>query len=111
MGYIEIAWAVLPTLWALLLGIGVGLVAMGPSEFRNARILFLASPLPLIMVDIMWILTTDKPWWERAIISGLIGAAALIGLSESLRWINKKEGTASTSGTEIAAPTLDNTNV
>jgi hypothetical protein len=91
MGYIEIIWAIAIAAWAALFGFGGVVMSSTPPEFKNARKLFWFSPIPLIVADIMWILTTDKSLLERLIISGLIGAIALIGASESLRWAYKRE--------------------
>jgi hypothetical protein len=91
MGYMEIIWTVAFAVWAALLGFGGVVMSSIPPEFRNAHRLFLCSPFPLVVADIMWTMATDRPLYERLIISGILGSIALIAAAESLRWVYQRE--------------------
>lgn len=91
MGFVELAWIVGPLMYGALMGWAWFLLSLGESEFRNARILTIAAPVPLLGASVMWAVTTDSSLWIRFVVAGFIGAFSLIAVSESLRWIASRE--------------------
>ncbi len=94
MDLVEIVWVIGPLIFGVLLGWAWVLLSLTPAEFKRARTLIWAAPIPLLGACIMWAITTDSPFWVRAAVVGVVGAFAFIGVAESLRWVSSREGLA-----------------
>ncbi|HLZ84411.1 MAG TPA: hypothetical protein VKQ54_12680 [Caulobacteraceae bacterium] len=68
------------------------------SNYTGAKYCVWLSALSLLGMDLMWTVFTNHSPPARVIVSGLVGAIAFIGLSETLRYIAKSEARAATPG-------------
>lgn len=104
MSAIEIAWTVTGMLVSVMVGIGLAAVGYNPPEFRLARRCFWLSSVLLGGMAIVWHVQTGHSLLWRVVVSGLIGAAILILLPESLRWVARRELSAKQSQLPPAEP-------
>jgi hypothetical protein len=96
MGPTDLAIAILVVLAGILASAAYGAISVSPADFRKARICFVLSAICVVGVAIVWGFTTIQPLWIRLIATGLIGAIAAAGLTEALRWLNRREWAAVT---------------
>jgi hypothetical protein len=91
MGAIEILWGVALMATPGLVGWGWILMSENHPNFTAVRLLFVLAPMPLVLMDIWYVLTTRDGFRERGAVSAVLGAIALISLLETLRWVDNKE--------------------
>jgi hypothetical protein len=84
MGFEEILLALLFAITPII--IGWGIVVMNTNS-RAAIILFALAPLPIIVADLMYVISTADGFPKRAIMSALIGSIALVAIVEQCRFI------------------------
>lgn len=88
-------WPVIGAAFAVLVGIGVGVLSMTPPDFTISRVGFTAAASILSMKILHWLLRALSPKRERVVV-GLV-AFVLIGIAWtwSWRWVNHREALAS----------------
>ena len=91
MGVPEIILAVLGVVGGFLATAGYGAVSVTPADFKKSRFCFIGAGICLGGFAIVWVLTTVQPPWARIFVTGAIGAVALVGLTEGLRWLDMRE--------------------
>lgn len=91
MDFIGVAWVLGPLVYGVMLGWAWFLLSLTPAEFKHARVLIWLAPILLVVVCLMWGITTDAPALARVIVMGLVGALVFIGTNEALRWVRGKE--------------------
>lgn len=91
MEVFDLLWTLAFTVSGILFAAGFDVIGPSKRDFHKSRICFRLAPLPLTIMTIIWAMTTDNSLWLRITITGLFGAALLIGLSESLRWVKYRE--------------------
>ena len=89
MGFLEVMWALAVFVPSLLYPAGWEMVKH--EHFTGARISFWVGTVFLLGVELMWALYTNQPLLARLFISGIVGAIAIIGLTESLRYVSTAE--------------------
>jgi hypothetical protein len=102
MGPLDLAIAILVVLAGIFASAAYGAISVSPADFRKARICFVLSAICIAGVAVVWGFTTIQPLLVRTVATGLIGAIALIGLTEALRWLNRREQTVFTEQTDKA---------
>jgi hypothetical protein len=70
---------------------GYGVLSVSPADFRAPRVCFYVSAICVGAALALWSLTTVQPFWARALVTGIVGALMLIGLTEGLRWVTGRE--------------------
>lgn len=80
----DIIWGVV--LFAVTILVGSGWELMRRHQYSGARLCFWFGAIILTGWDMMWITQTDSPLPLRIAVSAMVGAFALVGLSEMLRW-------------------------
>jgi uncharacterized protein YjfI (DUF2170 family) len=83
------------------------MVGLSPPEFWIARTCIGTSAAIFGGVSLIWLCVSTWPLTGRVFIAALIGATALLGFSEAIRWVNNREkglifAAAQTSDTRIA---------
>ena len=86
---IEIIWALALAFYAILLWIGVE--AVKSLHHAAGYLCFSGAALILGSADIMYAATTDHPLGVRLLIAAIVGAVALIGLSEGIRYVYRSD--------------------
>jgi hypothetical protein len=106
MGGIEIILLVASIVVGILATAGFTVVALTPAEFRIALRCFWAAALVLGGMAILWGVTTEQPLYRRLLVTAIVGAVAIAGLNEALRWVAKREAEASGSAIIPLPPPL-----
>jgi hypothetical protein len=91
MSVIEILWSINGLLLPFGIGAAIGMVSLSPPEFGIARWCLIVPAIVVGATAFLWLLTTDRPGWWRLIVGVSVGAIALAGLPESLRWVGNRE--------------------
>jgi hypothetical protein len=72
-----------------LIGLGVGLISVPKHPpFWLAKVCFILAAIVFSARWVMWGITTDWSLWPRLTVMAIIGAFALIGATEGLRWVD-----------------------
>jgi hypothetical protein len=98
MGVVDIILLFAGIIVGILATAGFGVLSLTPAEFRIARGCFWAAALGLAGIAILWGSTTESPLWARLMVTGIIGAVAVAGLTEALRWVQKREHAVAATG-------------
>lgn len=87
-------------------GIAVAVLALTPAEFDVARFCFWVSAGAIVIATIVSLLGVAWPFWQRAVVAGVIGAATMILLVEAIRLVGRREAlsVAATSAMPLPAP-------
>lgn len=80
----------------LLAAGALAMIAFARKGLKAARLLIVIFAILMSARWIMWAVSTDQPWWARAIIGGLIGALLLSALPALYFWTQDREATEST---------------
>lgn len=67
-----------------------GTVLMSFSEMRLAIVLFSLAPIPMVIMDIIYVATTSDSFPKRFVVSGVIGAISLTATLEQIRFATKR---------------------
>lgn len=89
MGLIDVLWGLAIFVAGILYPAGWEMVRN--HHFKGAQLSFWVGALVLIGVEVMWATYTDLPLAGRLAISIFVGAIALVGLTESLRYVTRAE--------------------
>ena len=85
----EIGWALgIPLSLAVS---AAGATLMSLNYFPQARFLVWSAPLPLVIADILWTVTTSFSIWGQVVISACVGCIVAVGTLEMLRLIEHHE--------------------
>jgi len=91
MGAIDILWGVAFMAAPGLVGWGWLLMSEERPNFTVVRVLFVLAPIPLVVMDIWYVLTTADDLRGRIAVSAVLGGLAMISLLETLRWVDDRE--------------------
>jgi hypothetical protein len=93
----EAVFTVAEGLGGVLLAVALAMIAFGYKELRAARALIIAAAIIFVCRWAMWSMTTNQPWWVRALVGAMIGAFLFSGTPAFLKWINERSLSMSSS--------------
>src|SRR5713101_3624491 len=92
------------TIAAFLLAGCLAMAMFSRRELRVARLLLALCTIALAARWIIWAMVITNPWWIRAFVGAIFGAAILGGVPALWKWSKEKEqepGQLSSSGNDI----------
>ena len=77
-------------------------LARTPAGFSTARRCFWAMALVILGIVVMWHVSTNVSAIVRVVVTGLVGAVVVAGLSEGVRWAGRRESVAAAADAQTA---------
>lgn len=89
MEIMETIWKIVGAIGAMLVGAAFAMNAR--KQYAIARWLFVTAALFLAPTDLVWQLTTDKPWWFRWAAGTLTAIAVCVLVPILWAWVRDSE--------------------